>query len=175
MQTTDERRDSWGGLARPGPIGLAIRVVLGVVSVYALAELLTKWDVFRDKNLIESDFWFVTLFTVCLLPDVFNIALRRRWAAWPLVVFLAGGVVLGSAGSIASDEIWIVPLALWVYAGDVLVFGTLVLSFPLAIVMRTAGCEFNAVPRLIARLRGTADKETRRCILGIDLLDRWGA
>jgi hypothetical protein len=175
MQPTDMRRDPRLELGRPGPIGLAIRVVLGVVTVYALAELLTKWDVFRDKNLIESDFWFVTLFTVCLLPDVFNIALRRRWGVWPLVVFLAGGVVLGSAGSIASGEIWTLPLALWVYAGDVLVFGALVLSFPLAIVMRTPGCEFNAVPRLTARLRGTADEEARRCILGIDLLDRWGA
>jgi len=40
-----------------------------------------------------------------------------------------------------------------------------------AIVTRTPGCELNAVPRLVARLRGTADAETRRCILGVDLLD----
>jgi len=175
MPSTDVRRDPRRELARPGPIGLVIRVILGAASVYALVELLTKWDVFRDKNLIESDFWFVTLFTLCLLPDVFNIALRRRWGAWPLVVSLAGGVVLGAAGHVVSGDIWTVPLALWVYAGDVLVFGALVLSFPLAIVMRTPGCEFNAVPRLIAHLRGTADEKTRHCILGIDLLDRWGA
>jgi hypothetical protein len=31
--------------------------------------------------------------------------------------------------------------------------------------------ELNAVPRLVARLRGTADAETHRCILGVDLLD----
>jgi hypothetical protein len=60
MPSTDVRRDPRRELARPGPIGLVIRVILGAASVYALVELLTKWDVFRDKNLIESDFWFVT-------------------------------------------------------------------------------------------------------------------
>jgi len=45
-------------------------------------------------------------------------------------------------------------------------------SFPVAIATRTPGCELNALPKLVARLRGTADAETRRCLLGVDLLDR---
>jgi hypothetical protein len=60
-----------------------------------------------------------------------------------------------------------------VYAGDLLVFfGVLSVSFPVAIAMRTPGCELNALPRLVARLRGRADAETRRCLLGVDLLDK---
>jgi hypothetical protein len=59
-----------------------------------------------------------------------------------------------------------------VYAGDLLVFAALSVSFPVAIATRTPGCELNAIPRLVARLRGTADTETRRCLLGVDLLDR---
>jgi len=159
------------GPAGPGPVGLLIRVVLGAASVYALVELVTKWDIFRDLNLIESDFWFVTVFTLCLLADVFNIGLRRRWGVWPIVVFLAGAAAIGSVGYLASGEIWTTALAVWVYAGDLLVFGALSVSFPVAIVTRTPGCEFNAMPRLVARLRGTSDEETRRCILGVDLLD----
>jgi hypothetical protein len=159
------------GSARPGPIGLLIRVVLGAVTVYALVELVTKWDIFRDQNLIESDFWFVTVFTVCLLADVFNIALRRRWGVWPIVVFLAGAAAIGSASYLASGEVWTTALAVWVYGGDLLVFAALSVSFPVAIATRTPGCEFNALPRLVARLRGTADEETRRCLLGVDLFD----
>jgi hypothetical protein len=147
MQAVNDRDEMRPGSARPGPVGLLIRVVLGTAAVYALVELLTKWDIFRDQNLIESDFWFITLFTLCLLADVFNIGLRRRWGPWPIVVFVAGAVVL-------------------------LVFGALSVSFPVAIVMRTPGCELNAVPRLVARLRGTTDEETRRCLLGVDLLDK---
>jgi hypothetical protein len=172
MLATNDRHEMRRGLARPGPVGLLIRVVLWAASVYGLIELITKWDVFRDKDLIESDFWFITLFTLCLLPDVFNIGLRRRWGLWPIVVFLAVGAAIGSVGYLTSREIWTTALAAWVYAGDVMVFGALTVSFPVAIATRTPGCEFNALPRLVARLRGTVDEETRRCILGIDLLDR---
>jgi hypothetical protein len=85
---------------------------------------------------------------------------------------VAGAVVLGSVGYLASGEVWTTALAAWVYAGDLLVFGALSVSFPVAIVMRTPGCELNALPRLVARLRGGSDAETRRCLLGVDLLDR---
>jgi hypothetical protein len=172
MQATNERHEMRPGPAGPGPIGLLIRVILGAAAVYALVELITQWDSFRDRNLIESDFWLITLFTLCLLPDLFNIGLRRHWGLWPLVVFLAGAAAIGLAGYLAAGEIWTTALAAWVYAGDLLVFAALTVSFPVAIVTRTPGCELNALPRLVARLRGTTDEETRRCILGVDLLDR---
>jgi hypothetical protein len=171
MQAIDEAHELRPGPARPGPVGLLIRVVLGMAAIYGLVDLVTSWNVFRDQDLIESDFWFITLFTLCLLPDVFNIGLRRRWGLWPLVIFLAGAATIGSASYLAAGEIWTTALAAWVYAGDLLVFAALSVSFPVAIVTRTPGCELNAVPRLVARLRGTADAETRRCILGVDLLD----
>jgi hypothetical protein len=172
MHATNESHELRPGRAVPGPVGLLIRVVLGAVAVYALVELVTQWDSFRDRNLIESDFWFITVFTLCLLADVFNIGLRRRWGLWPIVVFLAGAAAIGSATYLASREIWTTALAAWVYGGDLLVFAALSVSFPVAIATRTPGCELNALPRLVARLRGTADEETRRCLLGVDLLDR---
>jgi hypothetical protein len=172
MQAINDSHQLRPGSARPGPIGLLIRMVLGAVAVYALVELVTKWDIFRDQNLIESDFWFVTVFTVCLLADVFNIGLRRRWGVWPIVVFLAGAAAIGSASYLTAGEIWTTALAAWMYAGDLVVFAALSVSFPVAIVMRTPGCELNALPKLVARLRGTADEETRRCLLGVDLFDK---
>jgi hypothetical protein len=172
MDAGDERREMGPEHVRPGAVGLLIRVVLGAASAYALIELITQWDSFRDRNLIESDFWFITLFALCLLSDVFNIGLRRRWGAWPLVAFLTVGAAVGFVGYLASGEIWTAALAAWVYAGDLGVFVALVVSFPVAIAMRTPGCEFNAMPRLVARLRATVDGQTRRCILGVDLFDK---
>ena len=172
MQAIGEAHELRPGPARPGPVGLLIRVVLGMAAIYGLVDLVTSWDVFRDQDLIESDFWFITLFTLCLLADVFNIGLRRRWGVWPIVVFLAGAAAIGAASYLASGEIWTTALAAWVYAGDLLVFGALSVSFPVAIATRTPGCELNALPKLVARWRGTADEETRRCLLGVDLLDR---
>lgn len=81
-------------------------------------------------------------------------------------------VPIGAASHLAAGEIWTIALAAWVYAGDLLVFGALTVSFPVALATRTPGCELNAIPTLVARRRGTTDEETRRCILGVDLLDR---
>jgi hypothetical protein len=111
MQAIDEAHELRPGPARPGPVGLLIRVVLGMAAVYGLVELVTNWDIFRDQDLIESDFWLITLFTLCLLPDVFNIGLRRRWGVWPLVIFLAGAAAIGSASYLAAGEIWTTALA----------------------------------------------------------------
>jgi hypothetical protein len=172
MHTAAERPEARPGLIRPGALGLLIRVVLGAAAIYAMIELITNWDVFRDLNLIESDFWFITVFTLCLLSDLFNIALRRRWGAWPVVVFVAVAVGIGFASYPTSGEVWTTALAAWVYAVDVLVFGALTISFPVAIATRTPGCEFSALPRLVARIRGASDERTWRCILGVDLLDR---
>ena len=172
MQAVNDRHELRPAAARPGPVGLLLRVALGAAAVYALVELITQWDSFRDRNLIESDFWLITMFTLCLLADVVNIGLRRHWGLWPLVVFLAGAAAIGSASYLTSGEIWTTALAAWVYAGDLLVFGALSVSFPVAIATRTPGCELNALPRLVARLRGRADAETRRCLLGVDLLDK---
>jgi hypothetical protein len=172
MQAINDQHGLRPGPARPGPIGLLIRVVLGAAAVYALVELVTQWDAFRDQDLIESGFWLITLFTLCL-PEVFNTGLRRRWGVWPLVIFMAGAAAIGSAGYLAAGEIWTTALAAWVYAGDLLVFAALAVSFTLAIATRTPGCELNAIPRLVPRLRGTADAETRRCLLGVDRLDKY--
>jgi hypothetical protein len=173
MQAINDRQETRPGPAAPGPVGLLLRVALGAAAVYALVELVTQWDSFRDRNLIASDFWLITMFTLCLLADVFTIGVRRHWGAWPLVGFLAGAAAIGAASYLAAGAVWTTALAAWVYAGDLLVFfGVLSVSFPVAIAMRTPGCELNALPRLVARLRGRADAETRRCLLGVDLLDK---
>jgi hypothetical protein len=159
--------------APPGPLGLAVRVALGALFVYSFVSHLTKWSVFLELDPLESD-RFYTLVSLLLLPEVFNIAFRRRWGLWPTAVFLAGGVILGLAGLLIAGEVWNPVLAGWVYAGDLLVMAALAVSFPVAIVTRSPGCELDALPRLIA---GPLDRavERPRCVVGLDRLDRWEA
>jgi hypothetical protein len=93
---------------------------------------------------------------------------------WPTVVFLAGGAIMGMAGLLIAGEVWNPVLAGWVYAGDLLVMGALAVSFPVAIVTRSPGCELDALPRLIAGPVVRAVQRPR-CVVGLDRLDRWEA
>jgi hypothetical protein len=175
MQRTDVKRDSAHELARPGPIGLAIRVLLGAASVYWLVALFTKWNVFLKLDPIESERYY-TVATLWLLPYVVNVAFRRRWGPWPTIVFLAGGGALGLAGYPVFGERWNVALASWVYAGDLVVMAALAVSFPVAVATRSPGCELAAIPWLIARRRGKTYESPRPgCAVGLDHLDRWEA
>jgi hypothetical protein len=176
MQPIDVRRDSTRELARPGPIGSAIRVILGAALIYwAFVPLLTKWNVFLEHDPIESERYY-TLFTLWMLPYVFNFTFRRRWGPWPTVVFVAGGAALGLVGYLVSGEFWNPVLAGWVYAGDFLVMAALAVSFPVAVATRSPGCELGAIPWLIARRGGRIDASPRPgCAVGLDHLDRWEA
>jgi hypothetical protein len=170
MQTTETKGPQ---LVRPGPIGLGIRVVLGVTVLYWFAALLTKWSGFVERDPIESGRLY-TLFTILWLPEVFALTLRRPWGLWPAVVFLAGGAAIGLVGYLTGAEMWNPVLAGWIYAGDLLAWGALAVSFPVAIVTRSPGCELGAIPWLLAgRERWAAPR--RGCAVGLDRLDAWEA
>ena len=170
MQTTEVKEPQ---LVPPGPIGLGIRALLGATSLYWFAALLTKWNVFLEHDPIESGRLY-TLFTIWLLPEVVALTFRRLLGRWPAVVFVAGGGAIGLAGYLTGGGVWNPVLAGWTYAGDLLVFGALAVSFPVAIVSRSPGCELGALPWLLAGRQGEAAPRPA-CAVGLDLLDAWEA
>jgi hypothetical protein len=171
MEETAEHRGLQ--LAPPGPVGLVVRLILGAIAIYWFVALLTKWNVFLKVDPIESGRLY-TVFTLWLLPEVFTITFRQRWGAWPTVVFVAGGATIGVAGILIAGDVWNPLVAGWVYAGDLLVMAVLAVSFPVAIVTRSPGCELDALPRLVAGPRDGA-VERPSCAVGLDHLDRWEA
>ena len=170
MQTTKPKGLQ---LVRPGPIGLGIRVILGATTLYWFAALLTKWDGFLERDPIASGRLY-TLFTIWWLPEVFALTFRRPWGPWPAVVFVAGGAAIGLAGSLTGDGVWNPALAGWTYAGDLLAWGALAVSFPVAIVTRSPGCELGALPWLLGGRQGSAAPGLG-CAVGLDRLDAWEA
>jgi hypothetical protein len=86
-----------------------------------------------------------------------------------------GGLVrVGLAGYLTGGGVWNPVLAGWTYAGDLLVWGALAVSFPNAIVTRNPGCELGALPWLLGgRAREAAPRPG--CTVGLDRLDAWEA
>jgi len=171
MQTTESSKGPQ--LVRPGPIGLGIRVLLGATVVYWFVALLTKWSGFVERDPIESGRLYM-LFTIWLLPEVFALTFRRPWGLWPTVVFVAGGGAIGLAGYLTGGGVWNPVLAGWAYAGDLLVWGALAVSFPVAVFTRSPGCELGALPWLLAGRQGAAAPRPG-CAVGLDRLDAWEA
>ena len=88
-------------------------------------------------------------------------------------------ILLACAGAILVDlvlygQVWGPPLGVVVYAVTVYTFAHLGLSFILATVLATPGCEMRAIPDLLGRLTGRTAQE-HHCPGFIQPLDDWEA
>jgi hypothetical protein len=90
------------------------------------------------------------------------------------VVLVAGGGVIGLAGYLTGGGVWNPVLVGWAYASDLLVFGALAVSFPVAILTRSPGCELGAIAWLLAGRQGEAAPRPG-CAVGLNRLDAWEA
>jgi hypothetical protein len=170
--TQDEGRyrfDQPGTLVRPGPMGRLIRLLLGLVCIQFTYEWLLVFD-FTDLR--AQLLWVWVALSAYFAADVVNIGFGVRWGQWPrvaLAVTLGTGLALALVvdGHWVSEWLW-QPLR-W---AEIYLFGHLGVSFLLAALLGTPGCEMRAIPDLFARLRGGAAEE-HYCPGHIDAIDRF--
>lgn len=163
------RFDRPGTLARPGPIGRIVRAVLGALCLWLV------WQLAADSaiaDLSNPSFWFLALLALSLAPYVVNIGFGIEWGAWPriasaIVIIAAAVVSYLMAGSPLGYGLW-ATVTIWM----IYVYAHLGVSFLLAAVLATPGCEMRAIPHLL----GLVFKQTARehyCPGFIDNVDRW--
>ena len=113
-------------------------------------------------------------FALWLLPPVVNLGFGRSWKNWSrtVVLLLCAGAIL--VDLLVYGQVWGPPLGAVIYAVTVYTFAHLGLSFVLATVLATPGCEMRAIPDLIGRLTGRTAQE-HHCPGFITPLDNWEA
>lgn len=163
------RFDRAGTLARPGPIGRLVRVVLGLLCLWLVWQLGTRSGV---PDLYNPSFWVLTALGLMLAPYVVNIGFGVTWGAWPRyasIALLLGAAVVAylGAGTVMAAPLWATILAWMIY-----VYAHLGLSFVLAAVLATPGCEMRALPHLVG-LVFRRDAREHYCPGFIDNVDRW--
>ena len=176
MATTDLKLDEPGTLVKPGPIGRTVRLVFGLLLLWYVAELWSVKDaLFSTDGGVISTIWNGVLPGLFLISYVVNIGYSRSWKKWPAIisagVFLAVGVYgyfvhRSAETSVLAGGIWIWELYLYSHLG---------LSFLLAAIIATPGCEMRAFHDLFTRLTGVPTKE-HYCPVGpLHPVDRWEA
>lgn len=156
-------------LPKPRMVGRLVRLLLGVGTASML--LLTSPT---ELNHPDGLFWFLALYAFLSLPDVFDVLLSRRLRVNSQLLFLALVAIATAANLIMYKQIWAPILAILVYGMIVVVIGALTISFLLAALLRTPGCEWRAIPHLLARLKGQ-DIVGHPCSIYLHKLDQWEA
>jgi len=164
--------DEPGTLPKPGMVGRAVRLAWGVLLAVVV------WSAIRDHGVLLGTViphwsrWIGIAIALMVTPYVVNIGWGRNWRSRPrLVVVLGIGVGMVAsrlvAGTWWSDALGWVVLAWYVYT-----FGHLGISFLLAAVLGTPGCEMRAIPHLWTTVTGRPTRE-HVCPGHIARVDAW--
>lgn len=153
---------------RPGLIGRGVRLLLGMGLITTL--LLTSPAELADP---DGLFWILVAYTIWGCAHLVNIGLQRGDGNRLRAGFLTlVGVSLGLDLALYR-RLWAPPGAWTLYVGVVAVIGAQSISYVLAAILATPGCEWRALPHLISRLHGGPLKHAYPCPLGLHRLDEW--
>ena len=176
MATTDLKLDEPGSLPKPGPVGRIARLPFGVLCLWYVSELVAA-----TGSLIASNGHILSLVWIGILPGLFlisyivNIGFSRSWGKMPAIVSASALAVaaLASYLSYGTVETNLFARTAWIW--ELYLFGHLGLSFVLAAVIGTPGCEMRALHDLYARITGNPTKE-HYCPIGpLHPIDQWEA
>lgn len=154
-------------LPEPSIRGRLVRFGLGLAI--ALSLLLTPPVELTDP---DGLFWMLLAIAIWEIPGLWETALDLAAGRTVAAVAVTGGLVIGVGSLLAGNEFWSAPLQWYSYAWMTLVLGIQSISFAVAAVIATPGCEWRALPHLIARLRGDRVTPFAACQLHIERLDR---
>ena len=165
-----------GALVRPGPIGRVVRFGLGLWALVYVAQLiLFRQDFFIGDLRAAADFLAGVPVGLYLVSYVVDIGWGVNGKTWPLWGSLALLALAAAAGWLVDGTLMSPILGVTVFLWLLYVFEHLGLSFALAAILGTPGCEMRALPDLFARLRGRKAQE-HYCPVGpLHALDQWEA
>jgi hypothetical protein len=163
-----------GTLERPGPYGRLARLALGILCLYALYELFE-----HSPFIIESPATAMLNIVTLLVPAILifnyvvNIGFGRSWGRWPIYVSVAGLLAIAAASwyPLGTSNHAVFGIALWSWLGYF--YGHLGISFVLAAVIATPGCEMRAIPQLAVKLTGGLASEHSCPVSCVTKLDEW--
>jgi hypothetical protein len=174
MASTDLNLLECGSLPKPGIIGRLMRFILGGLSLYYVYGLwVVRLDLLTGAGGIKPLIWNGILPALLLISYVINIGFSRAWKKWPAIIAFIIMLGAGVFGLMQSGNLETVTLARAIWSVELYTFAHLGLSFLLAALLATPGCEMRAVFHLYSKITGKPTKE-HHCPVGpLNNLDKW--
>ena len=176
METTDLKLDEPGSLPKPGPAGRVVRLLSGLLCLWFVSELTAAaGSLIASNGHVLPLIWNGALPGLFLISYIINIGFSRSWGTMPAIVSATVLAVAALVGylSLGTVETNLFARAAWIW--ELYLFGHLGLSFVLAAVIGTPGCEMRALHDLYSRITGNPTKEYYCPVGPLHLIDQWEA
>ena len=174
MANTDLKLDNPGTLPPPGPIGRGVRLAFGFLCLWYLFHLLQI-----SGNLLGSDghirqlIWNGIIIGLFLISYIVNIGFSKDWKKWPALVSVAVFFAMGGFSFLFQGNFETLTLASTIWLWELYLFSHLGLSFILAGLIGSPGCEMRAFHHLYSKISGKPTKE-HVCPVGpLHSIDQW--
>ncbi|PCI52873.1 MAG: hypothetical protein COB36_14295 [Alphaproteobacteria bacterium] len=132
-----------------------------------------RHDLLTQADTIPPLIWNGILPGLFLVSYVINIGLSRAWKKWPVFISIGLMLTAGLFGYFQLGSFETITLARTIWVWETYVFAHLGLSFALAAMLATPGCEMRAAYHLFSKLTGMPTKE-HHCPVGpLNNLDKW--
>jgi hypothetical protein len=150
-----------GGLRPPGPFGRVVRLVLGAFCIWAVWAITTQGaGVIKTGDLSDGTWWLLMGIALFAFPDVVNIGFTLKWKANPMRAGVVGAAgLMALVGWATTGHAFAPPLGAFVFFWLLYTLGHLGISFVLASLIGTPGCEMRSLPQLLGMLTGRSTSE----------------
>ena len=169
----ETRFDEPGTLEKPGPIGRLVRLTLEIGLAFVVWGLLDDGaGLAATGTVVHWSLLAAIAFALLVFPYVVNIGWGLNLKAWPRRIvgaILVGGVLFSWA---TAGDTWSPALGWSTWGWMLYTFAHLGISFLIAAVIGTPGCEMRAIPNLWTLLTGRETKE-HYCPGFINNIDAW--
>ena len=128
-----------------------------------------------DVRIFATDFpsepgiWFGILLSVYFFSDSINAGFGRKWGWKPSLTVVGLMILAAVVNFIVSGSFWGLSLGILFWGIVTWATGLFGISFIIAAIIKTPGCEAGAIRQLMGRDVGDT------CSLGIHRLDSWEA
>lgn len=164
--------DESGTLPKPGWIGRLVRLLMAALMFYLLYVVYLNFNNFVKGAPDQAILWFMVLLAFFLLSPVVNIGFGKLWGNQPQSWFLIMLYILIMVGILTKNAHWTLETAYLILGLQIYVFSHLGISFLLASILATPGCEMRSIPHLYSIIFGIKSRE-HYCPGMLDSVDKW--
>ena len=156
-------------LPQPLFMGRLVRFILGFSLAVFL--LLTAPTETADP---DGVFWALLAYAILSIGTATNLLFSVDWGRKVQVGILVLAIIFSAADYILSGAFWFPILAWFAYGLLILVTTLSAVSFLIAALLATPGCEWRAIPHLIGRIN-SQDTKFYPCVIYLHKIDHWEA
>jgi hypothetical protein len=176
MATTDLKLDEPGSLPRPGPVGRVVRLLFGLLCLWYVYGLMQfSGNLMDGDGHIRSIVWNGILPGLFLISYIVNIGFSRAWKKLPAIASAGVFLLVAGIAYLSQGTVETISLAQTIWAWEIYAFSHLGISFLVAGLIATPGCEMRALHYLYSKITGVPTKE-HYCPIGpLHSIDQWEA